>query len=97
MAVYGYVLKGRWRYLEHDWIAEQGGFVYEPPGEVHTLVVEEPVEEMITMFNVNGAMIYVDENGETVGYEDVFTKIELCSKHYEQIGLGADYVNQFIR
>ena len=97
MAVYGYVLKGRWRYLEHDWIAEQGGFVYEPPGEVHTLVVDEPVEEMITMFNVNGAMIYVDEKGETVGYEDVFTKIELCRKYYEQIGLGADYVNQFIR
>jgi hypothetical protein len=28
MAVYGYVLKGRWRYLERDWVAEQGGFVY---------------------------------------------------------------------
>ena len=77
--------------------AEQGGFVYEPPGEVHTLVVDEPVEEMITMFNVNGAMIYVDEKGETLGYEDVFTKIQLCRKHYEGIGLGADYVNQFIR
>lgn len=97
MAVYGYVLRGRWRYLEHDWIAEQGNFVYEPPGEVHTLVVDEPVEEMITMFNVNGAMIYVDEKGEILGYEDVFTKIELCRKHYEQVGLGADYVNQFIR
>ena len=49
------------------------------------------------LFNVNDAMIYVDENGETVGYEDVFTKLELCRKHYEQIGVGADYVNQFIR
>jgi len=43
MAVYGYVLKGNWRYLEHDWIAEEGGFVYEPPGEVHTLIVDEGV------------------------------------------------------
>ena len=97
MAVYGYVLKGSWHYLEHDWIAEEGGFVYEPPGEVHTLVVDEGVEEMITMFNVNGAMIYVDENGETVGYEDVFTKMEMCRKHYEKVGLGADYVDQFVR
>jgi 2,4'-dihydroxyacetophenone dioxygenase len=97
MAVYGYVIKGRWRYLEHDWVAEEGGFVYEPPGEVHTLIVDEPVEEMITLFNVNGAMIYVDEKGETVGYEDVFTKIEMCRKHYEAVGLGADYVNQFMR
>ena len=26
-AVFGYVLKGSWRYLEHDWVAEEGGFV----------------------------------------------------------------------
>ena len=86
-AVFGYVLKGSWRYLEHDWVAEEGGFVYEPPGEVHTLVVDEGVDEMITMFNVNGAMIYVDESGKTVAYEDVFTKIDMCRSHYEKVGL----------
>ena len=37
--VHGFVLKGRWRYLEHDWVASAGSFVYEPPGEIHTLVV----------------------------------------------------------
>jgi hypothetical protein len=83
--------------LEHDWIAEEGGFVYEPPGEVHTLVVDEGVDEMITMFNVNGAMLYLNEDGETVGYEDVFTKINMCRSHYEEIGLGGDFVDQFIR
>ena len=97
MAVFGYVIKGSWRYLEHDWVAMEGGFVYEPPGEVHTLTVDEGVPEMITMFNVNGAMIYVDEKGDTVGYEDVFTKIEMCRKHYEAVGLGAGFVDQFIR
>lgn len=29
--VHGVVLKGRWRYLEHDWVAEEGSYVYEPP------------------------------------------------------------------
>jgi 2,4'-dihydroxyacetophenone dioxygenase len=91
------VLKGRWRYLEHDWVAEEGGFVYEPPGEVHTLIVDPPTKEMITFFNVNGAMVYVDEEGKTIGYEDVHTKIEMCREHYEKVGLGADYVNRFIR
>ncbi len=95
--VHAFTLKGSWRYLEHDWVAGEGTFVYEPPGEVHTLVVDEPVEEMITMFNVNGAMIYVDEKGATVGYEDVFTKIEMCRAHYEKVGLGADFVTQFVR
>jgi hypothetical protein len=27
----------------------------------------------------------------------VFTKIEAARRHYEEIGLGADYVKQFIR
>lgn len=95
--VCGLVLRGRWRYLEHPWVAEEGGFVYEPPGEVHTLVVEEPVKEMITFFNVNGAMIYVDEAGNTVAYEDVHTKIDMCRAYYDKVGLGAGYVDQFIR
>ena len=42
-AVFGYVVKGTWRYLEHDWIATEGSYVFEPPGETHTLVVPEDV------------------------------------------------------
>ena len=95
--VHGYVLKGRWRYLEHDWVAEEGGYVYEPPGETHTLVVPEDVEEMITLFQVNGIMLYVDPDGNALGYEDVFSKITMCRTHYQACGLGAEYVDRFIR
>ena len=97
--VTGYVIKGAWRYLEHDWVATAGSFVYEPPGEIHTLVVDDVVgeNEMITQFNIHGAMIYLDDNGKTTGYEDVFTKIEMCRKHYIDVGLGTDYIDQFIR
>ncbi|MEO7762636.1 MAG: 2,4'-dihydroxyacetophenone dioxygenase family protein [Casimicrobiaceae bacterium] len=96
-AVFGYVIKGAWRYLEHEWIAEAGSFVYEPPGEIHTLVVPDDCPEMITFFNISGAMIYVDEAGRQNGYEDVHTKIEMCRAHYAQCGLGAAFVDQFIR
>ena len=95
--VHALVLRGRWRYLEHDWVAQEGGYVYEAPGETHTLVVDEDVEEMITLFQVNGVMVYVDPDGAVLGYEDVFTKIDACRKHYTTIGLGEDYVDQFIR
>jgi len=97
--VTGYVIRGAWRYLEHDWVARTGAFVYEPPGEVHTLVVDELVdaEEMITFFNIHGAMIYLDEQGQHTGYEDVHTKLAMCRRHYEACGLGADYVQQFVR
>ena len=96
-AVHGFVLKGRWHYLEHDWEAKEGSYVYEPPGETHTLVVPEDVEEMITFFQVNEIMSYVDPWGKLLGYEDVFTKIDLCRKHFINIGLGENYVDQFIR
>ena len=97
--VTGYVIKGAWRYLEHDWVAREGAFVYEPPGEIHTLVVDDAADapEMITHFNIHGAMNYLDEHGNTTGYEDVFSKIELCRKHYTAVGLGANYVDQFVR
>ena len=54
-------------------------------------------DEMITMFNIHGAMVYLDDEGRHVGYEDVFTKLEMCRRHYEANGLGADYVRQFVR
>ena len=95
--VHGYVLKGEWRYLEHDWIAREGMYVFEPPGEVHTLVVDEDVEEMITLFHVSGALIYLDEAGKTCGFDDVHVKIEMCRRHFAEVGLGAEFVEQFVR
>ena len=95
--VHGFVLKGRWRYLEHDWIANEGDYVFEPPGETHTLTVPEDVPEMVTFFNISGCMYYVDAEDRNTGFEDVFTKIDMCRAHYQAVGLGADYVDQFVR
>jgi 2,4'-dihydroxyacetophenone dioxygenase len=95
--VHALVLKGRWHYLEHEWVAEEGAYAYEPPGETHTLVVPDDVLEMMTWFHVTGGYTYVDPQGAAQGYEDVFTKIATARKHYEAIGLGADYVQRFIR
>lgn len=94
--VYGYVIKGHWHYLEHDFVASPGKFLFEPPGETHTLVVDSD-DEMITLFNVNGSMVYVDEEGKAIGYEDVFSKIQMCMDHYKSVGLGEKFVEQFIR
>src|SRR4051812_31175695 len=49
--VHSYTFKGSWHYLEHDWIASPGSYVYEPTGTVHTLEVFEDVE---AMFMVEG-------------------------------------------
>ena len=53
-------------------------------------------QEVITFFNMHGAMIYLDDKGQSNGYEDVFTQIAMCRKHYTEVGLGEAYVDQFV-
>lgn len=95
--VHAYVLKGEWHYLEHEWRAQAGDFIFEPPGETHTLVVPEHCQEMLTLFTVYGSLMYVDPYGQAVDYDDVFTRIEKYKAHFEQLGLGEDAIEQFIR
>jgi hypothetical protein len=52
---------------------------------------------MITFFNISGCMVYLDTDNRQIGYEDVFTKIDMCRRHYVAVGLGEDYVDQFVR
>ena len=95
--VHGFVLKGKWRYLERDWVAEPGSYLYEPPGDIHTLVVDPDCGEMVTLFFNMGALIYCDENGQATGTTDVFDRIDACRRHFEAVGLGGDYVKRFLR
>jgi 2,4'-dihydroxyacetophenone dioxygenase len=94
--VHGFVLKGSWRYLEHTWRAVEGSYVLEPPGEVHTLTCDTD-DEMQTMFFILGPTLYVDDQDRVTLVEDNFQLIQACRAHYEEVGLGADFVNQFIR
>ncbi|KAF4448481.1 cupin 2 domain-containing protein [Fusarium austroafricanum] len=91
------ILRGRWHYLEHHWWATEGGYAYEPPGDIHTLEVPEDVKEMVTKFHVTGAYIYIDPDGNPVGIEDVFSKLAKAREHYEAVGLGASIADQFVR
>ncbi|CUU60032.1 ChrR Cupin-like domain-containing protein [Parafrankia irregularis] len=95
--VHAFTLRGRWHYLEHDWVATAGGYAFEPPGETHTLVVPEDVDEMVTLFHVSGSYVYVDPDGSAVGYEDVFTKLETARRHYDAIGLGDEALADVVR
>jgi len=95
--VHAWTLRGRWRYLEHDWMASAGDYVFEPPGETHTLVVPADVPEMITLFHVTGGYAYVDPHGKAAGYEDVFTKLDRARAHCETAGLGTEHIQRLIR
>lgn len=73
--VTGFTIAGSWRYLEYDWVATEGSFIYEPPGSVHTLVVEGD-EPALVIFEIAGGLVLFDENDTVVGYEDAASALE---------------------
>lgn len=93
--VHGYVLAGSWRYAERDWTATAGSYVYEPAGDIHTLMALPG--ESLTLFWISGTLVELDEQGKAIGYADVFTRIEQASRHFAANGLGAEHVRRFIR
>jgi len=95
--VFAYTLSGKWGYLEHDWTATAGDFVYETPGEGHTLVAYEHEEPMRVFFVVKGPLIWLDEAGQADGCFDVHDYIAMCRTHYAKIGLGAETIDRLFR
>ena len=95
--MFAYTISGKWGYLEHDWVATAGDFVYETPGEAHTLVAYESDEPMQVHFKVKGPLIWLDENGDAEDFFDVHDYIDLCKEHYETVGLGAGMIDALLR
>ena len=96
--VHGYTIQGQWGYLEHEWRATAGTYIYEPPGELHTLV-SDGEEDMIAFFHLQGGLVYVDtvENGQMVGFDDGFTLLEIARNHYRAKGLDMSKLDAMIR
>jgi 2,4'-dihydroxyacetophenone dioxygenase len=98
--VRGYTMRGHWRYLEHDWIAKPGTFIYEPAGEAHTLVItDDSPEAALIFFVVEGGLIYLDKavNGSFAAFEDGFTLLELTRNYYREAGLGVLKLDLLVR
>jgi 2,4'-dihydroxyacetophenone dioxygenase len=95
--VFAYTISGKWGYLEHDWIATAGDFVYESPGEGHTLVAHEHEDPMRVFFIVKGPLIWLDEDGKPEDFFDVHHYIAMCRAHYEAVGLGSGTVDALFR
>lgn len=98
--VQGYTLQGNWRYLEHDWVAKPGTFIFEPAGEAHTLVItDDSPEPALILFMVEGALVYLDNpaDGHFAAFEDGFTALELVRDHYRRNGFDAAELDQLIR
>jgi quercetin dioxygenase-like cupin family protein len=86
-SVIAYTVEGRWRYLERSWEAKPGTLIWEPPGDIHTLVVDN-APYTITLFAVEGVIQYLDDQDRVTYQDDVFTKLERYRKYCRENGIA---------
>src|SRR3954454_7803226 len=84
--VLGYVIQGSWHYLERDWVARPGTLVYDPPGDIHTLIVDD-AEDMLTLFILEVVIQYLDDDDNVIYQDDVFTKLERYLSYCREQGI----------
>jgi len=68
-----YTVEGRWKYREHEWIAEKGSIVYETAGSSHTPEAVEMLSgasEIVTLNIIQGELVFVDDSGRTLATEN---------------------------
>jgi 2,4'-dihydroxyacetophenone dioxygenase len=85
-SVTGYNIQGTWRYEGRDWVARPGSFIFEPPGDIHTLVTGE--EEVITLFILGGTLQYFDESDSILGQDDIYTVLKKYKDYCMEHGLS---------
>ena len=98
--VRGFTIAGHWRYLEHDWVAGPGTFIYEPTGDAHSLVIaEDSPGPALIFFVVEGALVYLDKprDGVFAAYEDGFSALEMARQHYRDNGLDERILDARVR
>ncbi len=84
--VLGFCLQGSWHYAEREWVARPGTLIYEPPGDIHTLVVDDP-EGMTTLFVLEGVVQYLNDD-DTINYQDdIFSKMERYYTYCRENGI----------
>jgi len=70
-SVDAYTAVGRWHYLEYDFYATAGSYLFEPANSVHTLhVPDDNTEDTEVCFIIEGALLNLAPDGTVESYSD---------------------------
>lgn len=80
-------LEGTVRYLEYDWVASPGAFIYETPGLIHTLVTDNPTG--VKLFGwLQGPIEFYDPAGTFIETLDVWWFINHYETYCREMGIS---------
>jgi len=81
-----YTIKGRWKYREHAWTAEEGSVVYETAASTHT--PEGACDGDVITLNIQvGDSIYLDDKGTVLAIENWKTMLQRHLDFHKAKGL----------
>jgi len=64
-----YTLSGRWKYDQHDWIAQAGDFVFEPSESSHSFTNLSDDDNGMALVVSTGELHFLDEDGKVTFVE----------------------------
>ena len=89
-----YTIKGGWRYMEHDWIAREGDFVYETAGSSHSFQGEARADAELFVL-LDGSLEFLDEAGDVAAIEDWRSMLDRLGAHCKAHRLAVPELSEF--
>lgn len=89
-----YTLQGRWKYLEHDWVAGPGSLVFETAASSHTPVAL-PGDDIIALNIVQGELVYLDDEDRIISSDNWKSALQRYLSHCEKHGIDPKDITAF--
>jgi 2,4'-dihydroxyacetophenone dioxygenase len=89
-----YTLSGKWRYVEDDWRASTGSFVYEPAGSIHTFEADKQ-EGLLAFLVMEGSLEFLTEKNESIGIDNWQSFLKRYYDHCSKAGIPIQEITKF--
>lgn len=93
--VIAYTITGKWKYLEHDWVATPGSVVFETASTEHTPVALPEGGEVQVLNIVVGELIYLDDKNNVMAIENWKTSMDRYLAYCKQHGITPKDITAF--
>jgi 2,4'-dihydroxyacetophenone dioxygenase len=90
-----YTIAGRWKYIEHDWIAGPGSVVFETAASSHTPQALEGGDDVVVLTIVVGDLIFLDDKDKVLAIENWKTSMDRYLAYCKSAGIAPKDLTAF--
>src|SRR3546814_6808662 len=90
-----YTITGKWKYVEHDWIAGPGSVVFETAASEHTPQALAEGGEVLALNIIVGDLVYLDADNKVIAIENWKTGMQRYLDHCKTHGITPQDLTSF--